>query len=88
MTTSRSASAADPRRDGYRACMAEMRRCPRCGHPTRADRMVKGFGRECATQMGLIGRTADVEHEGPDLFDVLDEMTDDACDGADRPADR
>jgi hypothetical protein len=50
--------------------------------------MVKGFGRECATQLGLVGRTADVEHDGPDLFDVLDEMTDDACDGADRPADR
>jgi hypothetical protein len=27
--------------------------------------MVKGFGRECATQMGLIGRTVDVEHAGP-----------------------
>jgi len=50
--------------------------------------MVKGFGRECATQMGLFGRTVDVEHDGPDLFDVLDELMDDACDGADRPADR
>ena len=61
-----------------------MRRCPRCGHPTRADRMVKGFGRECATQLGLVGRTVDVGHEDPDLFDVLDEIADDA----DRPADR
>ena len=50
--------------------------------------MVKGFGRECATQLGLVGRSVDVGHDGPDLFDVLDEMTDDACDGADRPADR
>ncbi|WP_433385455.1 hypothetical protein ACQPZX_27725 [Actinoplanes sp. CA-142083] len=65
-----------------------MRRCPRCGHPTRADRMVKGFGRECAVQLGLVGRTADVGHEGPDLLDVLNDQTDDACDGADRPADR
>ncbi|MEU4237498.1 hypothetical protein [Actinoplanes sp. NPDC026619] len=68
--------------------MAEMRRCPRCGHPTRADRMVKGFGRECATQLGLVGGTVDVGHEGPDLLDVLDEITEDSCDGADRPADR
>ena len=65
-----------------------MRRCPRCGHPTRADRMVKGFGRECAAQLGLVGRSVDVGHEGPDLFDVLDEIVDDACDGGDRPADR
>jgi len=46
--------------------------------------MVKGFGRECATQLGLVGRTVDVGHEDPDLFDVLDEIADDA----DRPADR
>ncbi|HEX5201868.1 hypothetical protein ACFQS1_00505 [Paractinoplanes rhizophilus] len=65
-----------------------MRRCPRCGHPTRADRMVKGFGRECAVQLGLVGRSVDVGHEGPDLLDVLRDQTDDACDGADRPADR
>jgi len=65
-----------------------MRQYPRCGHPTRADRMVKGFGRECATQLGLVGRSVDVGHDGPDLFDVLDELVDDACDGADRPADR
>ncbi|GAA0579124.1 hypothetical protein GCM10010172_75020 [Paractinoplanes ferrugineus] len=50
--------------------------------------MVKGFGRECAAQLGLIGGSVDVGHAGPDLFDVLDEMTDDACDGFDRPADR
>ncbi|WP_433292968.1 hypothetical protein ACQP2F_29430 [Actinoplanes sp. CA-030573] len=53
--------------------MAEMRRCPRCGHQTRADRMVKGFGRECATQLGLVGRTSDTGHEGPDLLDLLDD---------------
>ncbi|MBM2620919.1 hypothetical protein JIG36_36010 [Actinoplanes sp. LDG1-06] len=68
---------------------AEMRRCPRCGHLTRADRMVKGFGRDCATQLGLVGRSIDVGHEGPDLFDLLPETEPpDECDGGDRPADR
>jgi hypothetical protein len=38
-------------------------------------------------QLGLVGRSVDVVHEGPDLLDVLDDLTDDACDGADRPAD-
>ena len=66
-----------------------MRRCPRCGHPTRADRMVKGFGRDCATQLGLIGGTVDTGHAGPDLLDVLAELGEgdeaaDACDGWDR----
>ncbi|MFF5077108.1 hypothetical protein ACFY36_08655 [Actinoplanes sp. NPDC000266] len=67
-----------------------MRRCPRCGHLTRADRMVKGFGRDCATQLGLTGRSVDTGHEGPDLLDILREQQDeeDACDGWDRPADR
>jgi hypothetical protein len=69
-----------------------MRRCPRCGHLTRADRMVKGYGRDCATQLGLVGRSVDTGHAGPDLLDVLaghagDEPPD-SCDGADRPADR
>jgi hypothetical protein len=50
--------------------------------------MVKGFGREGAVQLGLVGRSVDVGHEGPDLLDVLRDQTDDACDGADRPADR
>ncbi|MGK5682040.1 hypothetical protein [Actinoplanes sp. URMC 104] len=75
----------------------EMRRCPRCGHPTRADRMVKGYGKECAAQLGLTGRSVDVGHEGPDLLDLLHSPGDEAtaagaepadeCDGADRPAD-
>lgn len=70
-----------------------MRKCPRCGHPTRADRMVKGFGRDCATQLGLVGRTVDTGHSGPDLLDLLDvdphgEQGADRCDGWDRPADR
>jgi hypothetical protein len=66
-----------------------MRRCPRCGHLTRADRMVKGFGRDCAAQLGLVGRTVDVGHDGPDLLDLLRLRRDeeDSCDGWDRPAD-
>jgi hypothetical protein len=60
--------------------MAEMRRCPRCGHPTRADRMIKGFGPECAVQLGLVGRTTDTGHDGPDLLDVLAEAEDDKTD--------
>lgn len=70
----------------------EMRRCPRCGHLTRADRMVKGYGRDCATQLGLVGRSIDTGHRGPDLLDLLAVDTapepPDSCDGWDRPADR
>ncbi|HEY0536269.1 MAG TPA: hypothetical protein VGD29_32180 [Actinoplanes sp.] len=61
-----------------------LKRCARCGHLTRADRMVKGFGRDCAAMLGLIGGTTDVGHHGPDLLDVLAEESDDACDGWDR----
>jgi hypothetical protein len=65
----------------------EMRKCPRCGHPTRADRMVKGFGRDCAALLGLIGRSVDTGHVGPDLLDLLRTEPEDCCDGGDRPAD-
>jgi hypothetical protein len=44
--------------------------------------MVKGFGRDCAVRLGLIGATVDVGQTGPDLFDAADE--EDACDGWDR----
>ncbi|MFI7599138.1 hypothetical protein [Actinoplanes sp. NPDC049681] len=67
---------------------AAMRRCPRCGHLTRADRMIKGYGRDCAAQLGLIGRTVDTGHAGPDLLDLLGAEPEDECDGGDRPADR
>ncbi|MEV4703365.1 hypothetical protein [Actinoplanes sp. NPDC049316] len=70
------------------AAPVEMRRCPRCGHLTRADRMVKGYGRDCAAQLGLTGRSVDTGHTGPDLLDLLGEDPADACDGWDRPADR
>jgi hypothetical protein len=61
-----------------------LKRCARCGHPTRADRMVKGFGRDCAALLGLIGGTVDVGQSGPDLLDVLADEIGDACDGWDR----
>jgi hypothetical protein len=64
-----------------------LRKCPRCGQPTRADRMVKGFGRDCAAQLGLTGRTVDTGHAGPDLLDLLSDEPEDCCDGGDRPAD-
>jgi hypothetical protein len=51
----------------------EMRRCARCSKPARADRMIKGFGRDCATRLGLVGETVDVGQEGPDLFDAAEE---------------
>jgi hypothetical protein len=35
--------------------------------------MVKGFGRECATRLGLVGKATDTGHEGPDLLDLLDD---------------
>jgi hypothetical protein len=65
----------------------EMRRCARCGHQVRADRMVAGrYGSDCAEQLGLLSNAPDVGQDGPDLFDAYAE--DDACDGWDRPADR
>ena len=67
---------------------APMRKCPRCGHLTRTDRMVKGYGRDCAAQLGLIGRATDTGHSGPDLLDLLEQEPSDCCDGWDRPADR
>jgi hypothetical protein len=65
--------------------------------------MVKGFGRDCAAQLGLVGRSVDTGHDGPDLLDLLDgrveggpvengpvedDLAADGCDGWDRPADR
>ncbi|WP_281419685.1 hypothetical protein [Paractinoplanes toevensis] len=44
--------------------------------------MVQGFGRDCATRLGLIGGTTDVGQDGPDLLDELGEG--DQCDGWDR----
>jgi hypothetical protein len=40
--------------------------------------MVKGYGRDCAALLGLIGGTVDIGGHGPDLFDVLAEETEQA----------
>jgi hypothetical protein len=54
--------------------------------------MVQGYGRDCAAQLGLLGRSIDTGHAGPDLLDLLRaepiDDTGDYCDGWDRPADR
>jgi hypothetical protein len=59
-------------------------RCRRCGQLARADRTVQGYGSDCAALLGLTGRTADVDQDGPDLLDLLDEEPEDCCDGWDR----
>jgi hypothetical protein len=63
-----------------------MLRCKRCGHLVRAERLVQGYGSDCAEQLGLLGDSIDVGQDGPDLFDAYAE--EDFCDGWDRPADR
>lgn len=69
-----------------------MRRCRRCGHATRLDKMIEGYGIECATLLGLTTATPRVragEQTGESLFDLLPEPEpEDECDGWDRPADR
>jgi hypothetical protein len=49
-------------------------RCARCHKRVRPDRLVKGFGRDCAEFLGLVGSTVDTGQGGPDLFDVLAEQ--------------
>lgn len=58
--------------------------CRRCGRPTRADKLIKGYGKDCAERLGLTGSASDVGQTGPDLFDAADE--EDHCDGWDHPA--
>jgi hypothetical protein len=55
--------------------VAEWRRCARCGKKTRLERLIKGFGRDCATFLGLVGDTTDTGHDGPDLLDLLATVT-------------
>lgn len=63
----------------------EMRRCARCGRPVRADRLVRGFGEDCAEFLGLTGGTVDTGQDGPDLFDVLAETHAQPAESAVRP---
>jgi hypothetical protein len=61
--------------------------CARCGHPTRVDRMHRGFGEDCAAKLGLIvavPRLHAFEQSGTDLLDLLSEEPEDCCDGWDR----
>lgn len=61
--------------------------CARCGHPTRVDRMVHGFGEDCAAKLGLIvavPRLRVDDQTGTDLLDLLAEEPADCCDGWDR----
>jgi hypothetical protein len=46
-------------------------RCARCGKRVHPTRLIKGFGRDCATFLGLIGSTVDTGQDGPDLLDIL-----------------
>ena len=46
-------------------------RCPRCFRPVRPGNLVKGFGRDCAEFLGLVGATTDTGHDGPDLLYIL-----------------
>lgn len=48
------------------------------------SRLVHGYGRGCATLLGLIGRTKDIGQDGPDLFHPEGDDHDgprDHCDG-------
>ncbi|GGN39582.1 hypothetical protein GCM10010109_67690 [Actinoplanes campanulatus] len=49
----------------------ETRLCRRCWRLARADRMIQGYGSDCATQLGLTGTTTDTGHHGPNLLDLL-----------------
>lgn len=49
--------------------------------------MIKGYGRGCAAQLGLVGRSVDTGHAGPDLLDLLGQEPGDCPDRADRSVD-
>jgi len=70
------------------ARVVSSRPCRRCRRLVRADRLVRGFGRDCAELLGLTGRSEHAGQDGPDLFAALDADPEDCCDGWDRPADR
>lgn len=52
---------------------APKRPCRRCGRLATANRMIQGYGSDCATRLGLTGTTTDVGQDGPDLLDLLAE---------------
>jgi hypothetical protein len=56
--------------------------CAKCRQPVQLGNLVAGrFGWDCATKLGLLGKTTDTGQTGPDLFDQLEE--EDHCDGFD-----
>lgn len=56
--------------------------CAKCHQPVQLGNLVAGrFGWDCATKLGLLGKTTDTGQTGPTLFDQLDE--EDVCDGHD-----
>lgn len=61
-------------------------RCRRCSKVTARERMVHGYGRDCAERLGLIAakRTRATAQNGTDLFDLIDDEAEDHCDGHDR----
>lgn len=64
-----------------------MQPCARCGHRTRVDRLVYGFGEDCAAKLGLVVATPRLRthvQTGTDLLDLLNEDPEDHCDGYDR----
>jgi hypothetical protein len=63
------------------------RPCARCGVATRVDRLIHGFGSDCAAKLGLtvtMIRLRSTVQDGPDLLDVLAAEPEDECDGWDR----
>lgn len=65
--------------------------CARCHKRTRVDRLVHGFGEDCAAKLGLITtfvRLRATPQSGTDLLDLLNGdlnvEPDDCCDGWDR----
>lgn len=55
----------------------ETRPCrnPTCRRPVRVDRAIQGYGEGCARERGLLGSTVDIGQDGPDLLDVLADIT-------------
>jgi hypothetical protein len=65
------------------------KRCGRCQKPTKLVNLIKGYGPDCAEQLGLTGRPRDTEQTGTTLLDLLDEgdhldEPGDHCDGWNR----
>jgi hypothetical protein len=63
--------------------------CAKCRQPVQLGNLVAGrFGWDCATKLGLLGKTTDTGQTGPTLFDQHEgddlDGPEDHCDGHDR----